>query len=358
VAEEISCPDDDLSARERIIAEDVRSVLAAPLPWRELEGAEVLVTGAAGFLAGYLVETLMTMRALLGFGPKAVVGLVRNRRRAEARFARYAKRPELRLVECDVKNGFSGAAPQFIIHAASNASPRYYLTDPVGILQANLAGTAGMLELARVTQSKLLLFSSSEVYGQTDRIPTREDDYGYLDPTAVRSCYAESKRAAETMCACWALQHGVHATIVRPFHTYGPTVALDDGRVFADFVSDVVAGRDIVMKSEGLAQRAFCYVADATAGFFTILLKGESGQAYNIGNDQAEISIRGLAETLVGLFPERALKVIADPAAKSRTYAASPVMRNAPDIGRARGLGWSPRTSLEDGFRRMVLSYL
>jgi nucleoside-diphosphate-sugar epimerase len=354
----ISSSADKPSARERIIAEDVRAVLAAPLPWRELDGAEVLVTGAAGFLAGYLVETLMTMRVLLGFGPKAVVGLVRDRCRAEVRFAHYATRSEFRLVEGDVKNGLPSATPQFIIHAASNASPRYYLTDPVGILQANLAGTAAMLELARKTQGKLLFFSSSEVYGQTDRIPTSEDDYGFLDPTAARSCYAESKRAAETMCVCWALQHGVHATIVRPFHTYGPTVALDDGRVFADFVADVVAGRDIVMKSEGLAQRAFCYVADATAGFFTVLLKGVCGQAYNIGNDQAETSIRGLAEMLVDLFPERALKVVADPAAKSHTYAASPVMRNAPDIGRAGGLGWFPRTPLEEGFRRMVLSYL
>lgn len=348
----------DVPARQRIVAEDVRTVLAASLPWRELDGAEVLVTGAAGFLAGYLIETLMAMRPLLGFGPKAVVGLVRDRRRAEFRFAHHAARRELKLVEGDVKDGISGVAPQYIIHAASYASPRYYLTDPVGILQANLAGTAAMLELARGTRGKLLFFSSSEVYGQTERIPTREDDYGYLDPTAVRSCYAESKRAAETMCACWAHQHGVHATIVRPFHTYGPTVTLDDGRVFADFVSDVIAGRDIVMKSEGLAQRAFCYVADAIEGFFTILLKGASGQAYNIGNDREEISIRGLAETLSGLFPERGLVVVSDPAAKSSTYAASPVLRNAPDIARARELGWTPRTPLVEGFRRMVLSYL
>jgi nucleoside-diphosphate-sugar epimerase len=159
------------------------------------------------------------------------------------------------------------------------------------------------------------------------------------------------------MCICWSHQHDVRATIVRPFHTYGPTVALDDGRVFADFVSDVVAGRDIVMKSEGLAERAFCYVADAVAGFFTVLLKGENGQAYNIGNDRAVTSIRGLAEMLVGLFPERGLSVVTDPAAKSANYAASPVMQNTPNIDRARALGWSPETSLEVGFRRMVESY-
>jgi UDP-glucuronate decarboxylase len=347
----------DGPTRERIIAEDVHAVLATALPWRDLEDAEILITGASGFLAGYLVDTLMAMRATLGFGPKAVIGLVRNLGRGEARFAQYAQRSELKLIEGDVKDGVSHVAPQFIIHAASYASPRHYLTNPVGILEANLGGTAAMLSIAQQTKGKLMFFSSSEVYGQTDRNHIGEKDYGYLDPAVVRSCYAESKRAAETMCVSWAHQHGVQATIVRPFHTYGPTVALDDGRVFADFVSDVVAGRDIIMKSDGMAQRAFCYVADAIAGFFTVLLKGENGQAYNIGNDRGVISIRGLAEMLVGLFPERGLSVVADTAAKSSDYAASPVMHNAPNIDRIRALGWSPQTSLETGFRRMVESY-
>ena len=114
----------------------------------------------------------------------------------------------------------------------------------------------------------------------------------------VRSCYAESKRMGEVMCVSWGQQYNIHTVIVRPFHTYGPGISFDDGRVFADFVADAVLGRDIVLRSDGLAQRSFCYISDATIGFLTVLLKGDRGEAYNIGNPEAEMSIRELADTI------------------------------------------------------------
>ena len=126
----------------------------------------------------------------------------------------------------------------------------------------------------------------------------------WIRPT-FRSCYAEGKRLGETMCASWWHQHRVAAMIARPFHTYGPGMRLDDGRVFADFVADVLARRPIRMASDGSARRAFCYVADAVAGFFAVLLMGEPGQAYNVGNERGETSIRDLAQLLVGMFPAR-----------------------------------------------------
>lgn len=345
-------------SRARIVQEDVARILEAALPWAMLADRVILLSGANGFLASYLVETLLAMRQQLGFGPRAVIGLVRDRARTAARFGHHDGRTDLRFVQAAVEDSFAIDGPvDFVVHAASQASPRSYLTDPVGVMRANVDGTRNLLELARAKDARFLFFSSGEVYGQTDRVPTGEADYGFLDPLAVRSCYGESKRAGETMCACWAHQHGLHVSVVRPFHTYGPGVALDDGRVFADFVADIVAGRDIVMKSDGTARRAFCYVADATEGFLTVLLKGESGQAYNIGDEAGEISIAALARLLVELFPERALKVVTDPSRQSPTYAASPITRNAPSTARAAALGWAARTSLADGFRKMVLSY-
>jgi len=345
-------------ARAGIVAEDVAAILRADLPWRELDGAVVLVSGAYGFLAAYMVETLLAMREHLGFGPRRVVALVRSLAKGRARFGHHGARDDLQFVEANVEEAFTiDGEVDHIVHAASPASPRFYLTDPVGVLSANLAGTANLLALAREKGSRFLFFSSGEVYGEAPIVPTGEGDYGFLEPVAVRSCYAESKRAGETMCVCWTHQYGLHTSIVRPFHTYGPGVALDDGRVFADFVADIVAGRDIVMKSDGKAKRAFCYIADATEGFFTVLLKGESATPYNIGNEQAEISIKQLAETLVALFPEKGLKVVTDPSRQSDDYAVSPISRNAPSTARARRLGWLPRTSIETGFRRMILSY-
>ncbi|MBV5329621.1 MAG: NAD-dependent epimerase/dehydratase family protein, partial [Chlorobium sp.] len=203
-----------------------------------------------------------------------------------------------------------------------------------------------------------MYFSSGEVYGETQTIPTKESDYGYIDPTSVRSCYAESKRMGENMCVSWHAQYQIPTKIVRPFHTYGPGMRLDDGRVYADFVRDIIENKPIVVRSEGTASRAFCYLADATAGFFTVLLKGENGVPYNVGNSQAEISVMDLANLLVGLFPEKQLKVIKKHIQKTNEYLQSPISRNCPDISRINSLGWEPRTSLSNGFKRTIGSYL
>ncbi|MCH2239363.1 MAG: NAD-dependent epimerase/dehydratase family protein [Blastomonas sp.] len=346
-------------AHREIVSEDILSILQAQLPWRELEGATILVTGAGGFLASYFVETLLAMQSKFGFGPRQIVGLVRNLDAAEQRFAAHRDRDELCLLKGDVTDSSVAwhSSLDFIVHAASPATPKTYLTNPAGVIDANLMGMRNMLALADRHKSRVLFVSSAEVYGQVETIPIAEADYGYLDLESVRSCYGEAKRAAEVMGVAWAHQFGIHVSIVRPFHTYGPGVALDDGRVFADFVSDIVFGRDIVMRSEGTAVRAFCYVADAIEGFFTVLLKGASGAAYNIGNQNAALSIAELAELLVGLFPEKRLKVVKDETPREASYAVSPVAKNIPAIDKARALGWEPRVGPREGFLRMVTSY-
>jgi len=174
---------------------------------------------------------------------------------------------------------------------------------------------------------------------------------------SVRSCYAESKRAGETMCVCWQHQYGVPAKIVRPFHTYGPGMRPDDGRVFADFVSDVVNARDIQMKSDGAARRTYCYVADATSAFFAVLLNGQSGQAYNVGNPDAEVSVLELARILVGLDPKKGLRVVRRSRPPGDEYVPSAVQRVRPDISKVRALGWAPTTGIEEGFGRTIRSF-
>ncbi|KAA6336830.1 GDP-6-deoxy-D-mannose reductase [termite gut metagenome] len=156
-----------------------------------------------------------------------------------------------------------------------------------------------------------LYFSSGEVYGKVnDSIATvSETDYGYLDPMNVRSCYGESKRMGENICISYMHQYGIPVKVVRPAHTYGPGMDLNDGRVFADFVRDVAHNNNIVMHSDGSNSRAFCYLSDATIAFFIVLLYGTNGEAYNVANPLCEITIIELAEKLVKLFPDKKLKV-------------------------------------------------
>lgn len=347
--------------RHGIIEEDLQAIASAPLPWDELAGTTVLVSGAAGFLPAYMVETLLYRNEIdPSFGVR-VLALARDRQHAQSRFAHYLGRDDLVFLTQDVCDPLpSFAAPEVIIHAASPASPRQFGADPVGTLLPNTLGTYRLLDLAHRSRSRRFLFiSSGEVYGRVGdlAVPTPEDAYGLVDPVDPRSCYAESKRMGEAMCVAWQVQEGVPTRIARPFHTYGPGMRMDDGRVFADFVADIVHHRDIVMKSDGAAKRAFCYLADATAGLFTVLLRGETARPYNVGNEEAEVSVLELATMLVDLFPERGLRVVRESRLPGRAYLESPIPRSVPDTTRLRALGWAPATSLREGFFRTVRSF-
>jgi UDP-glucuronate decarboxylase len=349
-----------MTSSSKIISEDLERIISSPISWERLKNKVVLITGANGFLPAYMVETLLFLNTKLALNCK-VIGLVRNLEKARARFREYANRADLVFVQGDVSE------PQqwpercdFIIHAASQASPVFYGRDPVGTMDANILGTSHLLKMAREWKSEeFLYFSSGEVYGEVaaDKIPTRETDYGYIDINNPRSCYAESKRASETLGMSYAAQFGTPFKVVRPFHTYGPGMALDDGRVFADFVNDVVHSRDVTLKSEGLAVRAFCYLSDAVTGFFTVMLNGAQATAYNVGNPDGAISIRDLAEVLVSLFPEKKLKVIKALSTHSSGYLPSPISINSPNVDRLKSLGWSPFFSVSEGFRRTILHY-
>jgi nucleoside-diphosphate-sugar epimerase len=343
-----------------VIREDLSEIHSSQLDWERFRSKTVLVTGGGGCLPSSMIEALLWMNSKCGLDCR-IICLVRNLGKAKLRFSAYSGRPDLCFVVGDVADGVPiDSRCDFVIHAASQASPRFYGSDPVGTMAANLLGTHHLLKLAREWSSEsFLFFSSGEVYGEVDpgKIPICESSYGYIDILNPRSCYAESKRAAETLAASFVHQYGVPCVIVRPFHTYGPGMSLDDGRVYADFVNDIVHSRNIVLRSDGSAVRAFCYLGDAVRAFFTILLNGTPGVAYNSGNPSAKSSISELADTLVALFPERNLTVerVGAPAAG---YLASPVASSVPDVSALAALGWQPCYSIAEGFLRTVRYYM
>lgn len=349
-----------MSSCNKIIYDDVSEILKTPLRWGDFHGKTILITGASGFLAGYVVETLMHLH-LVNVNPARVICLVRNIEKAKSKFHHHLNRPEFGILKGDVCDLISiDGDIDIIIHAASHASPIFYSTDPVGTIDANVIGTKNMLELARAKNTSSFLFiSSGEIYGAFDakHSLTQENDMGYLDCTSVRACYAESKRLGENYCVAYAHQFGLDTKIVRPFHTYGPSIDLNDGRVFSDFVSDILNKRNIVLKSDGLSMRPFCYITDAIYAFFLVILNGEKGNAYNVGNPDQEISMLNLANLLVDEFTELGLEVNRIVRTSSDTYVQSTVMRNCPSIEKITKLGWNPKVNLATGFRRTVESF-
>ena len=213
----------------------------------------MVVSGAAGFLPAYMVETMLALNDRRYQKPTQVIGLVRSLKRARERFRAYEGRTDLALVEHDISQPFrSSWPPTYIVHAASQASPKFYRADPVGTIAANAPGTEHLLRLAQRGKRSACCISAPEKFMAPRRLAFRpRKDYGPLDCLDVRSCYAESKRLGETLCVAWNAQFGSPGTIVRPFHTYGPGIRLDDGRVFADFVNDIVQRLPLVLKSDG-----------------------------------------------------------------------------------------------------------
>ena len=331
------------------------------IDWKKFKDKTILISGANGFLPAYIVKSLLFLNEINKDYNVNVIGLVRNKKKAEVKFIEYLNNKNFILIEQDVCNEINIKEKiDFIIHAASQASPKFYGIDPVGTLKANVVGTINLLELARKNNiESFLYFSSGEVYGilPEDKIPIKEDSYGYVNPCDVRSCYAEGKRMGENICVSYYHQYKIPIKIVRPFHTFGPGMQLDDGRVYADFVKNILQNAPIQLQSDGSAIRAFCYLTDATIGFIKVLLDGINGEAYNVGNPEGEKSILELAKILVNLPLNKNTEIKYLSTKNDNNYMKSPINRNSPNIDKMKDLGWNPKINVQEGFTRTIESY-
>lgn len=341
-----------------VIAGDVAEIVARDLPWSDLAGTTVLVTGAGGMLPSYAARTLLALNDRDDAGI-TVLGLVRNEATARSRLADVTGRPDFRLVVQDVSlplalDGALAGPLDYVIHGASAARPAQHGADPVGTIRANVLGSINLLDACVAKGSRgFVLMSSAEVYGHQPlgTVLIDEDSYGGFDILAPRACYSEGKRAAETLCAVYQAQHGLTARIARFGHVYGPGLALDDGRVQADFAADVVAGTDIVLNSAGTAVRTYTYVADAVAGMFYAVLRGNE-TAYNVADPKGLVSIRELARLFTQVRPAKGLRLRFTDAADERAY--SPAAAQGLSSARLAASGWHADVDLPTGLDRMV----
>jgi dTDP-glucose 4,6-dehydratase/UDP-glucuronate decarboxylase len=345
----------------RIILEDARAVAEAMAPQlAKAAGDTVIVTGAGGFLCSFLVDCLVAWNDLKLGKPLTVVAVDNMLTGLPERLAHLAGRPDVELMKHDITAPWPrGGGADWIIHGASIASPPFYRQYPLETIDANVGGTRRMLELARDRRSKgVLVMSTSEIYGDppAEMIPTPEDYRGNVSCTGPRACYDESKRLAETLAVTYHQLYGVPAKTMRPFNVYGPGQRIDDKRVIPDLMTAALARQPIVLFSDGRATRSFCYVADAIRGMLAVLLADVAGEAFNVGNDEQEISMGELARLMAGIASPPPLPVEHRISADAHYLTDNP-QRRCPVLTKLRGLGWQPQVGLAEGLARTLRSY-
>ena len=236
----------------------------------------------------------------------------------------------------------------YIIHAASLASPELYVTKPVETMLCNLMGLQKLLEYCREKGVKKILYiSSSEVYGKKENNePYKINEYGYLDILGNRASYPSAKRASETLCASYASEYDIDVKIVRPGHIYGPTATPGDKRASSQFFRDVIAGHDIIMKSAGSQLRSYCYAVDCAAAILTVLLNGKNCFPYNIANIDSNVTIRQLAEEIA---ESSGKKVVFENPSDSDKIAFNMMDNSCLDATALYGLGWNGKFDCKIG---------
>ena len=342
----------------RVVQDDLLQICQSKLDWRQFDGKTVLITGATGMLAEYLAFTLLYLREKHGIRVN-VIALCRTKNHSECVYNDFLNKDYFSLLCQDVCKPieYSGEV-DFIFHLAGNASPYSINNDPVGIMKANLLGTFNVMEFAREKSVHRVLFvSTREVYGASSEKLLSETSFGSLDPMDNRSCYPESKRAAETILRSYYLQYGIESVIARVAHSYGPGMTIhNDGRVMADFIGNAVDGNNIVLHSSGEAVRSFLYLSDAVTALFTIVLKGKAGEAYNLSNELEPLPIYQVAQLICKVVSEKKeMKVVFASSHPKDGYCKYP--RVALDNSKIQQLGFFPQVGLKDGIRKTIQSF-
>jgi UDP-glucuronate decarboxylase len=299
----------------------------------------VLVTGGAGFIGSHLCELLVNLNHEVICLDNYFTGSKKN-------VYPLLSRSGFEVIRHDIINPIDLEVDQ-IYNLACPASPVFYQFNPVRTIQANVLGVTNMLELAKRTKARILQASTSEVYGDPTVHPQREDYWGNVNPIGVRSCYDEGKRVAEALMVDYHRQFGVDIRIVRIFNTYGPRMALNDGRVVSNFIVQALLGEDITIYGKGEQTRSFCYVSDLVAGLMAMMNVNDFRGPVNLGNP-GEFTILSLAEKVIKMTTSSSKLIFKD-------LPSDDPVRRRPDISLAKEkLGWAPTIDLTAGLVRTI----
>lgn len=339
-----------------VLMEDFRNIAQSDLPWETFRGRSFVITGATGLVGSLLVRALLYCDKVHGLGLK-VYALVRNVEKAKQIFG--GDEPEYLIADLATDEIRGDFACDYVIHAAAVTTSKLMVSDPVGTIRTAIDGTEKMLKLAVEKQAQSFVYiSSMEVYGQpkTDG-KTTEKDLGYIDIGTVRSCYPEGKRMCECLCNAYAAQYGLNVKSARLAQTFGAGILPTENRVFAQFARSAVRGENIVLHTTGESEGNYVYTADAVRAILMLLVKGESGEAYNIANEQSHTTIRDMAQLVAQQIAGGAIEVVLDIPQDVSSLGYAPPVKMWLDASKMRALGWQPTIGLADAYRRMI-SYM
>lgn len=337
-------------------SEDINNVCKLSLPWDELRGKSIMLSGATGLIGSFFVDVILEKNITDGLNC-TVYALVRNEEKAKARFSKFADDTHLVFIPYDVKYPLVTDTPEkidYILHLASNTHPMLYATDPIGTITTNIIGLQNLLEFAAEHRCERFIFASSnEVYGENrgDAELFDEDYCGYINCNTLRAGYPESKRCGEALCQAYKSQKGLDVCVARLTRSYGPTMIMSDTKAVSQFIKKGVAGEDIVLKSEGTQYYSYTYTADAASGLLWILLAGESGEAYNIADISGDITLKDLASIIAEMNGKKVVFELPD-AVEAAGYSRATKARL--DGSKIRALGWKPVYNIKTGMERTV----
>lgn len=319
----------------------------------EFEGNRILITGASGLIGKSIVKSLILHN---GKKPAEVYALVRNEEKARKTFSGLPQE-HIHFLVCDVCDlSTENLGINYIIHAASKTASKEFITEPVEVILNSVEGTRKLLEFARVNPVKAFVYlSTMEVYGapQTDEKIT-ENHSCDIDTMSVRSSYPESKRLCETLCAAYASEYNVPTKVVRLTQTFGEGVDYNDGRVFAEFARCAIEGKDIVLKTKGETERNYIDIDDAVEAIYTVLFKGNKGEAYNAANEDTYCSIYEMACMVAKEFGEGKIKVIVADDVNAEKLGYAKTLKMNLSTAKLRELGWRPENSLKKFYAKMI----
>lgn len=336
--------------KNKVYKADLQQTIEHTIGLSNLQNKSVLITGATGLIGSFLVDTLMYANELLDWHIH-VYAVGRSKQRLLNRFPSFEDNAWFHPIEQDVNMPLNfNFKVDYLIHAAGNAYPSAFETDPVGTILNNILGTYQLLEYAHTVQATCFLFlSSGEVYGENQESTLQEKFSGYVNPMSPRACYPTSKRSAENLCVAYSRQYGLHTVVARLCHTYGPNVTSIDNRASAQFINQALKGENIVLTSRGTQRRSYCYVADSAAGILSVLLKGENAAAYNVANPSSVTTIAGLANEIASQAHVEVIYKIVE-----KTDLQTPITHAVLDTKKLESLGWSGRYCLPEGIEHTL----